>query len=194
MTKPTKKPAKRAKTGTKAGTAKQSAAQRRIIFANAYIANGQNGVQAAITAGYSKNGAGTTAFRLLKDAQVKQLIDDSNKKAAAIAGLTVERTLKEVARLAYADPGKLWDKDGNLIPIHELDEDTRATIASIEVEDEYTGRGESRALTGHLRKIKQHSKTQALDMAMKHHRLYSEEAPAGTTVINKIYYGTKKAE
>ena len=85
-----------------------------------------------------------------------------------------ERTLKEVARLAYADPRKLYDKDGNLIPIHQLDDDTAATVASIEVEEEFTGKGESLALTGHLRKVKQHSKIQALDMAMKYHQLYVE--------------------
>src|ERR1700684_2845178 len=103
-----------AKKRPKAGSSKQSVKDRKTAFAYAYIANGKNGVHAAITEGYSKHGAGTTAFRLLKHEQVKQIMYDSTKKAAAIAGLSVERTLKEVARLAYADPRKLFDEAGQL--------------------------------------------------------------------------------
>jgi phage terminase small subunit len=153
---------------------KQSAAQRRTAFANAYLVNGRNITQAAISAGYSKKTAPQQGSRLLNNVHVKKIIEEANKKAGALAGLSVERTLLEVARLAYADPGKLWDEDGNLIPIHLLDADTRATIASIEVDEVFTGKGETKTLAGHLRKIKQHGKAQALDMAMKYHQLYVE--------------------
>jgi phage terminase small subunit len=182
MTKKAKKPVK----------TKVDANQRKIAFAHAFLVNGRNITQAAISAGFKAKTAAQQGSRLLKSVQVQQIIEEANRKAAAIAGLSVERTLKEVARLAYADPRKLYDESGNLIPIHQLDDDTAATVASIEVEEEYSGRGESRALTGHLRKVKQHSKSQALDMAMKHHKLYSEDQQPGTTIINKIYYGSKK--
>ena len=203
MTKPTKKakkpvakkkPAAKkavAKKRVKAGTSKQSAKDRKLAFAHAYIANGQNGVQAAITAGCPPKGAGVTASRWLKDANVKQIIADSTAEAAKISGLSVERTLKELARLAYADVRKLYDTEGNLIPIHQLDDDTAATIAGVDVEEIFVGRGEDRIQIGQIKKVKQHSKDRALDMAMKYHKLYSEDAAPGTTVINKIYYGNK---
>lgn len=183
------KPAKKKRAN--AGTSKASAKERRLAFANAYITNGQNGLQAAITAGFSAKTAGSKANQLLKEIEVRAIIDEANKKASELAGLSVERTLLEIARLAYADPRKLYDQDGNLIPIHMLDDDTAATIASVEIDETFSGKGDERIISGYLRKIKQHGKTQALDMAMKHLKLYSEDAPAGTTIINKIYYGTK---
>lgn len=173
---------KKVKKKAKAGNSKNSVAERKLAFASAYIANGQNGVQAAITAGFSKNGAATVANRLLRLVQIRQIIDDANKKASLIAGLTVERTLKELARLAYADPRKLYDKKGNLIPVHMLDDDTAAAVASVEVDEIWSEDN----VTGRTKKIKWHNKAQALDMAMKHHQLYAAERHdhTGNIIIN----------
>jgi phage terminase small subunit len=155
----------------KAGTSKAAAAARKVAFAHAYIANDGNGLQAAITAGYSPNGAGVTASRMLKDLKVQALIADATANAAKISGLTVERTLREVSRLAYSDPRKFYRKDGQLIPIHELDDDTAACIASIEVDE--IGSGDK--VIGHTKKIKHWDKNAALEKAMKYHGLYEED-------------------
>lgn len=159
------------KTKPKAGTGKKSADERKRLFALAYIANGQNGLQAAISAGFSKNGAGVTANRLLKDINVKAIVEAATEKAAAIAGLTVERTLQEIARLAYSDPRKLFRLDGSMKPIHELDDDTAATIASVEVDE--IGSGD--AVVGVTRKTKVWDKNAALEKAMKFHGLYEKD-------------------
>ena len=171
------------------GLSAAATAQRKGEFVAAYLANGRNAHQAALSAGYSARSACSQGARLLSNANVRAQIDEANTKAAAIAGLSVERTLREIARLAYADPRALFQPDGSLRPVHELDDDTAATVASIEV-DEIRQAG---SVVGVTRKIKQHSKSQALDMAMKYHQLYSADTPAGTTIINKIYYGKQKS-
>ena len=133
-----------------------------------------NATQAAIRAGYSEKTAKAIGSENLTKPDVAAAIAKATKKVSGIVGLSVERTLKEVARLAYADVRNLYDSAGNLIPVHQLDDDTAATVASIEVEEEFSGKGESRALTGHLRKVKTHDKRAALDMAMKYHGMYIE--------------------
>jgi len=130
-------------------------------------------------AGYeckNDNVANVNGHLLISNHKIAAIISEATKKYAAITGLTVERTLQEVARLAYADPRRLYDKDGNFIPVYLMDDDTAATVAGIEVEEILDGKGESRTLAGHLRKVKTHDKNAALEKAMKYHGLYVERA------------------
>jgi phage terminase small subunit len=183
----TKKPAKRKKkTKVKVGGGKDAQNAKHVAFAHAYIANGQNGTQAAIEAGYSVNGAATAARRMLRIAQVKQIIADSTAKAAEISGLSVERTLKEIARIAYSDPRKLFDENGKLIDIHKLDDDTAATIASVDVDELFEGSGKEREQVGNTKKIKVWDKNAALEKAMKFHGLYEKDNKQKTDGIESI--------
>lgn len=172
----------------KAGTSKAAAAARKVTFAHAYIVNGKNGTQAAVTAGYKPGRAAQKAAeRLSRDVIVRRLIAEATAKAAAASGLEVSRTLKEVARLAYADPRKLYDKNGNLIPIHLLDDDTAATVASVEVDEIRLGSGEDATVVGQTKKIKHWDKKGALDMAMKYHGLYeadNKQKPPSVVVVS----------
>jgi len=169
----------------KAGTSKVAAEQRRLPFVRAYINNGNNITQAAITIGCSPRSAGTLGYRLFKDVQTQALLKQEIDRLNAATGLSVERTLRELARLAYSDPRRLF-KDGKPIPIHELDDDAAATIASIEIEEQYTGKGKKRTVASFTRKVRQWDKNSAIEKAMKYHRLYEVDAPpppTGTTII-----------
>lgn len=169
---PAKKPApKKCKPRVKAGTSKVAAAERKIMFAKAFIANNGNKTQAAIAAGLSPNTAEASGRRMFGDVTVKALIAQHAKETAVIVGLDMQRTLREVARLAYADPRKLFDKDGKLIPIHLLDDDMAAAVASFE-QDEITA-GEN--VIGTTKKLKVWDKNAALEKAMKHHGLYKDD-------------------
>lgn len=159
----------------KAGTSKAAALARKEDFARAYIANGKNGTQAAITAGYSAKTARSQAARLLADVNIRSLIEATERKHAEKAGLSIERTLQEVARLAYADPRKLYRADGTPLPINELDDDSAAVIAGVEVLEEFEGRGEERKLIGYTKKLKLWDKNAALEKAMKHLGLYEKD-------------------
>ena len=86
-------------------------------------------------------------------------------------GLSTERTLLEVARLAYSDPRKFYNIDGSLKSILELDDDCAATIASVEW-DEIKAEGQVIGLT---RKLKQWDKNAALEKAMKFHGAYQRD-------------------
>jgi phage terminase small subunit len=83
--------------------------------------------------------------------------------------ITADNVLREIARLGFSDPRKLFDENGNLKPIHELDDDIAAAVAGIDVV--VRGDGEN-ALQ--VRKIKFWDKNNALEKLGKHLRLWTE--------------------
>lgn len=161
----------------KAGTSKEAAEQRKRLFIEAYILNGGNGRQAAIAAGFAPKAAAQQASRLLTDANVSQLIRERTKKLTETAELTTERTLREVARLAYFDPRKLLDNTGRPLPLHELDDDTAAAIAGLEVVDKLDdpAPGTKERLPSTVLKYRLADKRGALDMAMRYQGLFKED-------------------
>lgn len=63
---------------------------RQNTFCMLFVANGGNGTQAAIQAGYSKKNARTQAVRILADANVKQRVAELQAKQAADAQVTAD--------------------------------------------------------------------------------------------------------
>ena len=177
---------KKTKQRVKRGTNKDAVAHRKQIFVDEYLKNGGNSTQAYISAGYSAKTANSGAPRFLADVCIQALISEGKKRQLEISGLSVDRTLREIARLAYADIRKLYNEDGSLKKVQELDDDTAATVASIEVDE--IGSGEN--VIGITRKLKQHSKTTALDQAMKFHGLYEKDNSQRQPVtVNVVKYG-----
>lgn len=155
----------------KAGTSKRAAAARRKAFAQAYIANGRNGTQAAITAGYSENGADVAAVRLLGNPRVKTMIDEMTLVAEQASGLTTENVLREVRRLSFSDMRQMLNPDGTMKAIKDLSDDAAATLASLEVDEIRVGG----IPLGQTKKFKVWDKPRALDMAMKHLGLFERD-------------------
>lgn len=117
-----------------AGTSKLSVAEKRAAFVEAYLRNGGNATQASIEAGYSKNSARQQGTRLLSDASISRLLSQRSAELIANLQLSTEKTILEVARLAFSDPRKIAHPDGSFKKLHELDDDTAASVASYEVD------------------------------------------------------------
>lgn len=128
----------------------------------------RNATWAAIRAGYSQKTAYQIGHELLHREDVGGEIQRRINAASARSQLTVERVQEEIARLAFADPRKFFDDAGNLKPIHELDDDAAATLASIENEELFEGAGKDRERIGTLKKVKTWDKGRALELAAKH--------------------------
>src|ERR1700722_16107662 len=71
---------------------------------------------------------------------------------------------REIARVAYADPRRLFRADGTLVPIVELDEDAAGMIAAIEVDED-----------SRTTRVRMWDKNQALEKALKYLGLYERE-------------------
>jgi phage terminase small subunit len=101
--------------------------------------------------------------------------------------ITIESTLVGIARVAFADPRKLFDKDGQPLPIHELDDDTALAIDSIEVIETYAGSGEDRLFTGYVKKYRFSRRGEAQEKLMKHLNGYKDhEKTNGDASANAI--------
>lgn len=73
------------------------------------------------------------ASRVAADPKVSARVAELVQKAAGANEVTVERVVKEFARLAFVDVRKMSRPDGTLVPLHELDEDTARAIVGVEV-------------------------------------------------------------
>lgn len=159
--------------------------QQRVFVAE-YLKD-RNGTQAAIRAGYSANSAYSQAERLLRNVEIKAQIEAFVVKAEEKAGLTVERTLREVARVAYFDPRKLLNPDGSPKPINELDDDTAACLAGLEIQEQFEGSGADRVFVGYVKKYKIADKNSALDKAMKHLGLFEKDNKQQSSSLAELF-------
>ena len=178
------------KPGTKAGGSKVSAAHKRKLFVEAYLSNGENATQAAVTAGFSAKTARSAGPRLLAHVEVATAIEARRKQTVARAiahtDLTVERTLREVARIAYFDPRRFFDANGHRIPVHELDDDAAAVLASLEIEEMKEREDGVTKVVGHTVKMKVWDKNSALDKAMKHLGQYEKDNKQTVPVLPPV--------
>ena len=154
----------------KAGTSKQAAVDRKKLFAEAYIANGGNASEAAKSAGYAESSAGVTGCRLLKDAQVRLILDERQSALANKYELTAEAIIKSIAQELHFDPANLFNEDGSVKSLVEMDADTRMALVSIETLQ--LGGPEGPAI---IRKIKWATKHQAREQAMKHLGMFEKD-------------------
>lgn len=83
-----------------------------------------------------------------------------------LAHITPERTLLEIARIAYSDIASFFNADNTLKKPSELDEDQRATLASFEAAVQNIAPGDGKQDLIH--KFKAWDKTKALEMLAKH--------------------------
>jgi phage terminase small subunit len=127
-----------------------------------------NATQAATRAGYSAHTANEQGARLLANVSVRSAVDSAIAARSVRTGITADRVLLELARIAFFDPRRLLQADGTPIPVNELDEDTAAALAGMDVMEEYEGSGKDRVFIGYTKKIKIADKVSALTLSMRH--------------------------
>lgn len=155
----------------KVGNGAKAAAARRGLFREAYLSNGGNATQAAITAGYSAKTAKAAGSRLLTCVDVSTAIAARVAALQEEAELNTENILRELGRIALFDPATLYDKDGKLLSIQDMPPATRAVIASIDVDQIVSGE----KIIGTTNKLKLHDKNPAIEKAMRHLGLFEKD-------------------
>lgn len=138
---------------------------KQAAFVREYLVD-LNGTQAAIRAGYSPRTANEQAARLLAKASVKKAVNEAKRRRAERVEVKQDEVLRELLRLMKSDIGAAFDKNGRLIPLHKMPEDTRRAISAIEVQQTATGK---------VVKVKLWSKVDAIKMAGLHLKLFTEK-------------------
>lgn len=109
---------------------------RKARFVDAYLACGENGAAAARQVGYT----GTTtsnsvaACRMLRDPEVQAMLVKRREELAAQFRLTSEDVLKSLARAIFFDPRKLFNADGSLKQVKDLDDDVALELEGYDFE------------------------------------------------------------
>lgn len=135
-----------------------------------------NATQAAIRAGYSVDTAGAIGCENLTKPEIQAAIADAMRAREERTSITAEKVLREYARIAFFDAAKLFDEEGDPLRIHDIDADTRAAIAGLDVQEMY----EESVNTGRIKKYRIANKLGALDSVAKHLGMFTEKVDVTT--------------
>jgi phage terminase small subunit len=113
--------------------------------------------------------------RLLTYVDITTYIQKQKEKLQNKMEISQERVLKEIARIAFGDVRKLYNENGGLKNIQDLDDDTAAILTGIETTEEFEGYGQDREQIGWTKKVKMADKTKALDMLGKYFGMFKEK-------------------
>ena len=114
--------------------------RKQQMFVAEYLSD-MNATAAAIRAGYSRRTARQMGAENLSKPYIAQAIAEAMERRAEAAGVEATRVLQELARIAFADMGQLFDAEGRLKPLSQLDADDRAAIRSLQITTRETGDG-----------------------------------------------------
>ncbi|XEC97038.1 terminase small subunit [Paenibacillus tarimensis] len=155
-------------------------------FADEYLID-LNATAAYKRAGYKATGSAATAAasRLLTNVNVQAYIQERMKEREKRTEITQDRVLKEYAKLGFFDARKLFNPDGSPVPITELDDETAAAIAGLEVMEVWEGHGDNRTFIGYLKKYKITDKKGALDSIARHLGMFNDKIDLSGVVVIK---------
>lgn len=122
--------------------------------------------------------ASTFAKRPNVQARIAELRKESMEKT----NVTAERVIAELAKIAFFDIRKVVDKDGNPLPIQELDEDTAKAMVGLDV----VQFGNADAGRGTVLKVKMADKLGALTTLARHHGLLNDKLKIGEDPDNPL--------
>lgn len=159
--------------------------ERHKRFADDYLTdlNGTRAYRATYPSVKSDSVAAANASRLLKDAKVAAYIAERQQKLQEKTEITTERVLQEYARLAFFDPRKLFDDEGNPKHITELDDDTAAALAGLDVVKEVD---QDSGDVSYTKKYKLANKLGALDSLGKHLGMFDGKGGQDSAKTNNL--------
>jgi phage terminase small subunit len=154
-------------------------------FVEAYLSNGNNATRAAVAAGLSAKTATSTGGRMLRSVRVRTLLDVRRADLAKKYELTTENVMRSMAQALHFDPRKLYNEDGSLKRVIDLDDDTAMALQAVEVTEqmasEISGAGEVVPVQVLTKKVKWLDKNTARDQAAKVLGLFKEKIEIGAT-------------
>lgn len=140
---------------------------KQLRFVDEYLVD-LNGSQAAIRAGYSKNGAEVTASRLLSNVNIKAMIDERKAARSERVQINSDYVLKRLAEIDQMDVADILNEDMSLRPLSEWPKAWRQYLSGFELAEMFEGRGDERQMVGILKKIKWPDKIKNLELLGKH--------------------------
>jgi phage terminase small subunit len=127
------------------------------------------------------------ASRLSDNPNVSLRISELTNELRLRSMVTVEKVVSEYAKLGFFDPRKLFHDDGKPKDITELDDDTAAALAGLDVQEVYEGSGEDRKFVGYTKKYKLTDKRAALDSMARYLGMFTDKVELqGTLTFEQL--------
>lgn len=165
--------------------------ERNETFCHHYVRT-WNARTAADAAGLSH----LTGRTLLCKPKIQARIRELNAAMLKASDITAQRVMLELARVAFGDIRGIVDESGRLKPIRELDDDTAAVVAGIDLETRYerdgtetdlaTGEEKPRVVAVQTAKIKRYDKNPALSILARHFKLVDNEGDGLNALANVL--------
>lgn len=153
--------------------------EKQTRFVEEYLID-LNATQAAIRAGYSPQTAEQIAYQLLQKTSVKNAIARAKAERSRRTGITQDRVLQELARVAFLNPAEVLNLNTAEV-LASAEEDNIRVISGVKVKyvphKDYDEEGEIVIETAIEREVKLCDKLKALDMLCKHLGLYDKDKP-----------------
>jgi len=128
-----------------------------------------NATQAAIRAGYSVKNAGKIGSQLLEKTRIKQAIDKALAARSRRTGISQDRVLLELAKVAFLNPADVINMDEGTIR-GDANRDDTAAIASVKVKTIPAEAGDIVE-----REVKTYDKLKALELLGKHLGMFKDK-------------------
>jgi len=135
-----------------------------------------NATQAAIRAGYSAKTAHVKGHELRT--KFSLMISEAKEARSERTEITQDRVLQEEACLAFSDPRKIYDQDGNLLAPHELPEEVARAVSSFEVIELKDGKKKY--------KYRCWDKGKSLERIARHLGMYNDKLKLGVSLENVL--------
>ena len=145
--------------------AKLTAKQKK--FVEEYLID-LNATQAAIRAGYSPNTAQEQSSRLLSNVMVKNEIDKAMAQRSRRTGISQDRVLRELAKIAFVNPNDVINFSDATVKM--TSEENLAAIASVKVKKIPGEYGDATE-----REVKLYDKLRALDLLGRHLGMFKDK-------------------
>lgn len=139
-----------------------------------------NATQAAIRAGYSVKNADKIGPALIGKSRIKQAIDKAMAERSRRTGITQDRVLRELAKIAFVNAADVINMDDATIKGDANREDT-AAIASVRVKTIPTEAGEITE-----REVKICDKLKALELLGRHLGMFNDKLNVNAEMAVKI--------
>ena len=157
---------------------------RQSLFVKEYLID-LNATQAAIRAGYSAKTAGAIGDENLKKPELARAIQVAMDKRAEKLEITAENVLREIAKLSFVDIRQIFDKEGRLLPIHELPDNVAASISSIKVSTTKAA-GANPVDIENVCEVKLCDKKGSLELLGRHLKLFTDKTEHSGSVTTHV--------
>lgn len=164
-------------------------------FCTEYLTNGENGTQAYLAAFpqiTNKVTAASEAWKLLRNPQIVQKLREFRVIGHTSLVKSFEEIVQEVGNLAMFDPVNMFDEEGNLLRLHEMDAVTRKMVNEIEFNT--IGDDDEDSFFKMVKVKYGKDKGKYLDMMMKFHNAFETHQRAGSGIINVQMYCAMDAD